>query len=345
VKLTFLLFFLSLPIYSQVTLSGLVDTFYAYDFNQPKNQERSYTTQPTRDNDFSLNLAYLAGEFQNNHSRGRLALQLGTSVTRNTQGEINQDLKYIQEAFIGKKISPHLSVDTGIMYSHIGLESWVSKENWVYTRALFSDNVPYYAAGVRFSHTPHSRHSFQYLILNGWGIMTDNNTGKSLGFQYSYSPEKWNFTYNNYFGDEKVVSDKSRFRGYHNFILRREISTEWQMAGAIDFGHQAQQENRGTDGWITWAIILRKLLTEAGQALALRLEHYADPHMANISTATNQGLKVWGASLNYDHPLSYKTLWRTELRGFINEERLYERRARSLGYSSGFLVTSLTAWF
>lgn len=329
----------------ELSFGAFVDSYYAYDFNRPADQERPFTTQPTRHNEFNINLAYLELTLEREATRGRLALQMGSSVTRNTIGESNRDLQYFQEAFAGKRLGEKTWLDMGIFLSHIGLESWISKDNWVYSRALFSDNVPYYASGLRVQHELNSNESFQLIIMNGWGNMTENNEGKALGFQYkNLLTQKVSFTYNNFFGDEEVVSNRTRFRGYHNFVFEYLASARWQYQGAIDFGHQSQQINDGVDGWITGAIIVRRILNPK-QSLALRAEYYADPHEANVVTNTPHGFQVTGLSLNFDHKLDQKALWRNELRGFYSEDEIYPRGAKAPGRLNGFIVTSLSLWY
>ena len=156
-----------------VKLGGFLDTYYAFDPNRPKSHEREFTTQPVRDNEFNINLAYIDAVLKQEKTRGRLALQFGQSVTKNTVGEPKdgatsgaQDAKIFQEAFLGRKLSEKTWIDMGIFLGNIGAESWVSKDNWTYTRALNLDYVPYYSAGVRLEQTLHKKQSFQIFHRN-----------------------------------------------------------------------------------------------------------------------------------------------------------------------------------
>src|SRR5215472_7350286 len=69
------------------TLSGFVDTYYAWDFDRPHTFDRAYTTQPARHAEFNVNLAFIEGKVAGPRYRGRLALQWGTSVQANYAGE------------------------------------------------------------------------------------------------------------------------------------------------------------------------------------------------------------------------------------------------------------------
>lgn len=333
-------------------LGGFLDTYYAYDFNNPKNHEREFTTQPARHNEFNVNLAYIEAVLKQEKTRGRFALQFGQSVTKNTVSEPRDgatsgpdDAKIFQEAYVGKKLGSNTWIDFGIFLANIGAESWISKDNWTYTRALNSDYVPYYSAGVRLEHHLNETQSFQVQFLNGWQNMSENNQGKALGMQYkNHISENLTFTYNNFFGDEEVVSARPRFRAYHNLILQWLQDERWQYLVSFDVGHQAQQANNGTDGWTATSMTIRRVLNQE-QALAWRMEYYSDPHEANILTGTSNGFQVSGASINFDQKLDQNVLWRTELRGFYAKDKIYTQGSSEQNRMDGFLVTSFSAWF
>ena len=40
-------------------------------------------------------------------------------------------------------------IDAGIFFSHIGSESWISRDNPTNTRSLAADFTPYYETGIR----------------------------------------------------------------------------------------------------------------------------------------------------------------------------------------------------
>lgn len=334
-----------------VTIGGFIDTYYAWDFNQPKDHERKFTTQPVRHNEFNVNLAYIEANIKRETTRGRLALQYGNSVTKNTaaepkQGQTSgpQDAKIFQEAFVGKRIGEKTWIDGGIFLGNIGAESWISKDNFTYTRALNLDYVPYYSAGIRIEHALSEKESFQFQILNGWQNMSEDNQGKAIGTQYKrHLSEKAIFTYNTFFGDEEQTFQSPRFRGYHNFILSYNASSSWQFLGAFDIGHQAQKTNHGVDAWYATTFTARRVLSEL-DALAARIEWYNDRHECNVRTNTPDGFQVSGASVNFDRKLDEKSLWRTELRGFYSKDEIYPVGSGRFQRLNGFLVTSLSLW-
>ena len=330
--------------------SGFVDTYYAYDFNTPANHKREYTTQPSRHDQPGINLAYLDTSAETEKTRGRLALQFGDSVDRN-YAPMEKDLKYIQEAYLGRKLGEKTWLDLGIFLGNVGAESWISKNNWTYSRALNLDYVPYYSSGLRLEHSIDEKRSFQLQVLNGWQNIKENNESKAVGMQYKHLlSESLTFTYNNFFGDEEVVPSletgryQSRFRVYHNFIIQYLASESWQYLTALDLGHQAQQENGGVDPWYSASFTVRKVLNDT-QSTALRAEYFNDRHQANVVTLTRNGFQVTGASLNFDQKIGQSTVWRTELRGFMSKDKIYTLRKAQSSHFDSFLVTSISTWF
>jgi hypothetical protein len=175
--------------------------------------------------------------------------------------------------------------------------------------------------------------------------MSENDQSKAIGIQYkNLITEKFTFTYNNFFGDEKIAGTQPRFRGYHNFILKWLASEKWQYLYAFDWGHQAQQLNSGVDSWIATTLTIRRVI-DANKSIATRLEYYNDRHQLNVITQTPNGFQIIGASVNFDQKLDETTLWRTELRGFNSVDKIYPRGSHYLNNLDGFLVSSLSKWF
>ena len=165
----------------KVAFGGFVDTYYAYDLGRPRTLDRSFadgttfTTQPARHNEFNINLAYVEALLAGSRVHGRLALQAGTSVQSNygaepTLGTVSGPSlsRFIQEAYAGYRVMPSLWVDGGVFYSHMGLESWASKDNLTYTRSLVAEYSPYYSSGVRAVWQATPNLTARLDVVNGW---------------------------------------------------------------------------------------------------------------------------------------------------------------------------------
>lgn len=336
---------LPLSAMGEVTYGGFIDSYYAYDFNNPSTRDRQFTTQPSRHNEFNINLAYVEAVLKEDHRRGRLALQYGTSVDTNYAAEPSKNIQVIQEAYGGVKLNEKLWMEAGIFFSHIGIESYISKNNINYSRSMNADNVPYYASGIRFEYQIHSKEVIHVHLLNGWQNIQDNNSGKALGIKYQrILKSNSTFTYNNFLGDEKVTTASSRFRNYHNFIFEKNFTDVWKLQSSVDFGTQSQQENDGVNTWYGTSLILGQTLDQI-QSMGYRVEYYLDPQQSNVATGTPHGFEVISASANYDRKLAKDTIWRSELRGFYSKDKIYPQGKGSKNRLDGFIATSLALSF
>jgi hypothetical protein len=83
------------------TISGFTDVFYAYDFNRPKGPARQpFLYSYNRQNEISVNLAYVSAAWHTETTRGVLALQGGTYVTDNYAAE-DPEIRLLHEAWVG----------------------------------------------------------------------------------------------------------------------------------------------------------------------------------------------------------------------------------------------------
>ncbi|MES2525473.1 MAG: outer membrane beta-barrel protein [Bdellovibrionota bacterium] len=326
--------------FGSLTPEAYLDTYYAHDLNSPRDKKRSFTTQSVRHDEPNINLAFGGVKLEEKSVRGRLAIQGGNSVEANTLTE-NSDLKYLQEALIGKKLGEKTWLDGGIYLGHIGAESWISRDNWTYTRSLNLDYVPYYATGLRLTHD-----NFQFHLMNGWQNIREDNKAKAVGLQYVKRFERHTFTYNNFFGDEEVTPGKSgkfspRFRGYHNFILKWDRPGEWEYLSTIDIGHESQKENEGVN--LMWATTFTtRLLLSETQAIASRIEYYNDAHGINIIAPQYRNFEVMSASVNFDQKLGNGVLWRSELKAYTSKDEIFSQGNNDLSRNDGVLITSLS---
>ncbi len=249
-----------------------VDGYYNMNFNRPTATSQNYTTQAIQNDTFAINLAHIEGKLDAEKFRARLALQTGTSVNANYSNETtnqkysNQNsVRNIQEAYVGIKLGKRTWLDAGIYMGNIGFEAWVSAYNWVYTRAIVLDNVPYYSTGVRLSHEFTDKLSVQLHIMNGWQNITDNNKDKALGMQFAYKiSDKMKFTYNNFIGNETTAPTRTdtigtvymysneqlknyttpytpytrNTRYYQNFIYHYDVTDRFSFATSFDIGYQ-----------------------------------------------------------------------------------------------------------
>lgn len=319
---------------------AFLDTYYCYDFDRPPDFDRAYTTQPARSNEFNINLAYIEAKLEAKRVRGRFALQTGTSVLANYAGEPTNGTysgptlsRIIQEAFAGYQITKGLWIDAGIYFSHIGYESFISKNNWAYSRSLSADYSPYYQSGVKLSYEINSQLSAQLHLINGWQVISAPNQQKALGAQIAYKANQfWSVTYNNFIGNV----DGSRF--FNDLFFEFNISEKLALEAGFDIGFQNRNNQNHT--WEVLTIQSRYHFTPE-VAWTARVERFVDPSQVVAYTGTPDGFNVVGTSTNVDVELHPGLLWRSEVRKFWSANAIYPASSGKLPTDS-YVVTSLS---
>lgn len=333
-----------------VKFGGFVDAYYAFDFNRPRTMDRAYTTQPARHNEFNVNLAYVEAVLSGARVRGRVALQLGTSVQSNYAAEprvgtvSGSDVsRYIQEAVVGVKVAPSLWVDGGIYLSHIGSESWISRDNLTYTRSLIADFSPYYQAGVKVTWQATPSLTAQLNVVNGWQNISETNGDKAVGGRVDWvaSPKATFFAYN-LIGNEAPDTVASRLRLFQGMGVKWTPNARLILTGTFDVGSQDGDEK--TARWHGASLIAR-LQATSGTAVVARVEQYSDPQQVLIVTRSDRPFMATGGSLGVDLTPAPRMSWRTELRTLVGRNAIFPANDGAPKKGNTFFVSSLALSF
>lgn len=327
-----------------------IDSYYAHNPYRSSSRDNRYLTQPARWDEINVNLAYIDGKIETDQYRGRVAFQFGNSVNSNYKYEVNSEknsneisVRNIQEAYAGIKLAKNLWLDGGIYLGNIGLESWISHNNWNYSRALALDYVPYYSSGFRLSFQYSEKLSFQFHLMNGWSNITETNKDKAIGSQIDYKiTDKLKITHNTFVGNEAPDSQARQTRYYNNLILQYHFTKHFIIAGSGDVGIQRvpdpgtqayRQWYHGTF-WITWRPV-EKFRT------SLRLERMFDPEQTIIQTGSKNGFLTSGATITLDYIPNENALVRLEGRYFRSYDAVFDRD-RSKSKEEKFIVFAIS---
>lgn len=278
----------------KINLSGFVEVFYTYDFNEPN--YHNHLRQPflytyNRHNEFNLDLAVLKANYQTENVRANLALQLGTYATDNLNSE-KDVFKFINEANLGVRLSKkhNIWLDAGIMPTHIGWESVFGKDDATLTRNIGTENQPFYETGVKVSYTTQDGvWQISGSILNGWQRISrvDGNQTMAFGSQLSYKPnDKFLFNSSTFIGNDKPEEEK-KMRYFHDFFMVYSINEKIQTTFAFDIG--AEQKEKGSKQYNIWYspnFLLKYQFTPKFSTTG-RVEFYSDRNNV-LSTPENK---------------------------------------------------------
>jgi hypothetical protein len=288
-----------------VNLSVFADVFYVYDFGRPKTSYRQkFLYNHNRHNEFNLNLGLI--KFNVNHSkyRANLALQVGTYVADNYANE-PVALKNISEANIGLSLSKRDRVwlDVGILPSHIGFESAISKENLTLTRSLSAENSPYFEAGAKLSFKPNEKLELAAFALNGWQRIqrVSGNSMLSFGTQVGITPNnKLLINWSTFIGT--IDPDISRrMRYFSNIYAHWKKSKYFTLIAGFDIGaQQVKKDSSAYNIWLTPTLIGQLKLNSKWKT-ALRIEYFKDDAGILLPTNPINGTRILGFSMNFDY--------------------------------------------
>jgi hypothetical protein len=202
------------------------DVDYIYDFNHPKDNTISGSSEVFRANEVQLTQLGVGGDFHYDNVRARLMTQFGLysqTTPRNdaspARGQWNLDnaYRYISEAYGGYHFNAlhGINVDAGIFMSYIGLFSYYQFDNWAYQPSYVSSNTPWFFNGVRVQIFPTEHLKIEPWFTNGWQSYGRFNSRPGLGFQILWRPNGWlSVLGNQYALGEDALNTPGRVR-YH----------------------------------------------------------------------------------------------------------------------------------
>ncbi|KIC63949.1 porin [Chryseobacterium taiwanense] len=333
-----------------LTITGYAELYYQYEFNNPQNNSRpAFIYSHHRNNEVNLNLGFIKANYENEKFRANIALAAGTYMNSNYAAESGV-LKNIYEANVGVKISKNknLWIDAGVMPSHIGFESAVSKDCFTLTRSLLAENSPYFETGVKISYTSDNGKWFvSGLVLNGWQRIqrVDGNSTVAFGHQLTFKlNEKITLNSSSFIGNDKPDSLK-QMRYFHNLYGSFQLSKKFALITGFDIG--AEQKAKGSDQYNIWysPVIIAKYSPTEKLSFTARGEYYSDEKGVIIATGTENGFKTFGYSFNADYWILPNLVWRTEIKNLNSKDEIFLNRDNRLKNNNLMAVTSLAVSF
>ncbi|MEN9844937.1 MAG: hypothetical protein RIS36_84 [Pseudomonadota bacterium] len=315
-----------------LAVSGFVDTYIARDFNHLPTRYRPYTTQPYYTEEGALNLGYVDAVLTTDRFHGRLAVQYGSSVIVNYADEPHEFVRYLQEAYAGVSISDTWKIDAGIFLSHIGMESWISRDEYTPSRSLIADYSPYYQTGVRSIHDLSEDLHLELHVVRGWQNISDDRD-PCFGTQIAYQlTEKLRMVYNTFIGDEDGT------RVFNDIVIKSSFTENFGISSSFDLGAQ-NRSDESRAWWHGFAIVPHYRINDT-YAIAGRIERYDDPHQIMIQTLSGKSFNATGLSVNLDRTIIPNLVWRNEYRILLSTQDVFPRH-KSFSASDSFVMTSL----
>ena len=176
-----------------LTLTGLVDTYYTRNANDPGDGTNTlYYTNPNS-RGFGLNQVKLELDASGDGPIGfRSDIWFGSGARLFREGLEPgplADVLYLQQAYGYYQFEGGAQMDVGLFGTIAGLEVAESHLNWNYTRGLlWAWNEPFSHLGAKVSFPVGDTLTGTLMLVNGFDNAFDQNSGKSFGAQTSWAP-------------------------------------------------------------------------------------------------------------------------------------------------------------
>ncbi|HLP29280.1 MAG TPA: porin [Candidatus Didemnitutus sp.] len=304
-----------------VSWSASADVFYSYSLNRPPDHQRAYTTQPARNAEFGLMLGYIGLAASGPDYRGRVAIQEGWFTRANYTGA-DSSWRWLQEASAGLRIADGLWLDAGVMFSHIGYESMIGRDNLTLSRSFTADNTPYYSTGVALAWNITDDIAITGLVLNGWQQIVDINNDPAFGSKVlvKTSPDL-TLNWSTFIGNEQPRGTAALLRFHNNLWAEWKPNSAWTV---VFMGDVCTQETHVDTASIQWGAGITAAYTLTDKIrLATRVEHYSDAENIFIVTPNGLPFQTTAASLGFDYRPNAVVMVRGEIRTMMAKDNVF----------------------
>jgi hypothetical protein len=282
----------------------------------------SYSSQ----NKPAINLAAFRVQYEHQRFRTSAAIIAGTYAEKNLAQE-EKWARNIGEAYAGFRLlkKEQLWLDAGVFPSHIGAESYIGKENFAATKALISDQTPYYETGIRISFRPSEKWYLSMLSLNGWQRISAplNSLGANWGMQIQYTPTPKLTINNSSFIGKVQKGNEEKTRIYSNSYATVKITKRDLLQIGWDIGFQDKTQFKGVYIWNAFLAQYRHAMRNEKWAFLLRTEKISDPHNVLYIDVSGEQFILNHLSANIDWSPDKRMLFRLEWNHQFGKQNLF----------------------
>jgi len=273
------------------SFSGLYDTYYQYNFNQPVSGAPGIGTNghqfDVANNQFSLAVLQL-NLTKKATDANPFAFTANLWIGKDADLVSGNSDKLVQQAYVTYVTKSGVTLDFGKFLTWIGYESVGSADNDQYSRSfLFTDGQPIYHMGLRATKQATKAISVSGYLVNGWNETDDANASKSYGATAAITvTPKLSATLNYYGGNEggtgngfnagsTLVTNVNMLDAIATFTpndkLKFAVNADYTSAKGVTAGDAA------ASGHFSGIALYARDQINAKYAVALRGETFSDP--------------------------------------------------------------------
>ena len=301
------------------SLSGFVDTYYGYNFNQPQSRTNPLRSFDGPSNQFALNLIELNLDKPPDPTNSRLGYHLGLgfgqamNVVNSTDPAGLGFAQYLKEAYVSylAPVGKGLQLDVGKFVTPHGAEVIETKDNYNYSRGLlFSFAIPYYHYGLRAKYSFNDKYSVTGFVVNGWNDILDNNTGKTYGVTFGWNPTKKISIAQGYMFGPETAGTNAHWRQVSDTVVTYSPTARLTTSLNFDYGRGDRAVGIPTPVFWTGIAGYVKYAFNDLYAVATRYEYYNDHD--GFTTGTPQHLNEFTGT--FQRMVAHHLITRLEFR-------------------------------
>jgi len=314
----------TLNFFKNTEIGGLVDAYWLYNSNQVPPQYQAFNVLY---NSFDVSMAELwVAKTPTTDSpigyKVRTTFGSAADIMASASGQFLKESPYknIEEAY-GSYLAPvgkGLQIDIGKFVTNAGAEVIEAKDDFNYSRSLlFQLAIPLYHSGVRLTYSPNDKVTLMGGVINGWNVVNDNNTGKSVMASITYKPTGSVSLVENYIGGPEQPNDNSNWRNLSDTVLSYTVNPQLSLMANYDYGHDTNAANGLS---VHWQGVAGYAKYQANKYVALipRVEFYNDPQGFTTGFAGGQNLS--DATVTLEVKPADNFMWRIEYRGDFSSQ-------------------------
>ena len=265
-----------------ISISGFVDTSAHYNVNNPDSRTSALRSYDSRAQSFYLNAVH--GAFSVAPVEGVQAvveLDAGSDAGFNKNGSVDSIQFDVQEAYVTYvHEGTGLGVKAGKWATFEGIEVIEGPDNPTVTRGfLYGLAEPFTHVGAAVTYAA-GAFDAALGVVNGWDVVTDNNTGKTVLGKATYGGEDWGVTGSFLAGPEQADNSHDVRQSYD--------VTGFATVGGVKVNVQGNYGNEkvagGRSHWVGGGIQPVVPVTEAF-SVGARLERFRDPEGVRTGAA------------------------------------------------------------
>lgn len=287
---------------SKLTISGYADTYYSYNFNQPKSNGGNLGTTGAgrvldiHHNQIVMNLLQTKFSFESKQVQVVLEPVFGPGAELGNFGNSGTSFS-VKQAYVGYDFNSKWKLTAGQYGTHIGWEVVDAPINFNYSIDYLMGNGPIYHTGAKLDFTPTDKFGLMFGVVNGWDNLVDNNEGKSLAARMTLTPSDKATIYFNWIGGDE---DPSILTGdsIHSYKHMVDLTAPLKITDKFNI------TLNGAFGWygydtlavINWggAAVYFDYSFSSKFAMGLRLEYLDDTNGSQNIGASYQGYTLTG---------------------------------------------------